>query len=60
MGQDASCILQADWDWIWWTGEEAAETIGPAVDYLDGLSRPRQALHQTEPSTVPVLTVGRH
>lgn len=19
-----------------WTGEEAAETIGPAVDYLDG------------------------
>lgn len=49
-----------------WTGEEAAETIGPTVDYLDGpepqktLSRPRRTLHPNPPSAVPVPTVGRH
>lgn len=45
-----------------WTGEEAAQTIGPAADYLDGPEpqKKRQTLHQSEPSAVPILTVGRH
>lgn len=52
------------------TGEDAAETVCPAVDYLDGREPQKKKKkywvghdeHSTRPSRprVPVLTVGRH